>query len=236
MSGPSMPRVLFIDDGGVLNDNALRGPEWLRLIGGFMSPRLGGAPERWARANAVVFPQVWGDISKRLSGFATYTDFQRAYSVEWMRAMCARVGVAPPSDDAAETLHVELTCYVWERADAAIPGAADAVLALHRAGYTLYTASGGASWELQVITEKMGLGHAFSRLYGSDLVDQVKSGPAFYEKVFAHAGVTASAALVIESEAKCCEWAREAGAQALWVDAKGRGDAPSLEALVRALA
>ena len=230
-----MPRVLFLDDGGVLNDNALRGPEWLRLIGGFMPARLGGTADQWAHANSVVFPQVWADIVKRLSSFATYTDFQRAYSVEWMRAMCVCVGVEPPSDDAAVALHAELTCYVWERADAATPGAADAVLALHRAGYTLYTASGQASWEMQVITEKMGIARAFVRMYGPDLVDQVKSGPAFYEKVFRHAGVTADTALVIDSEAECCEWAREAGAQALWIDAKGRGDAPSLEALVRTL-
>ena len=233
MRTPLTRYVLFIDDGGVLNDNALRGPEWLRLIGDFMSPRLGGTPEGWARANSVVFPRVWGDIVKRLSGFATYTEFQRAYSVEWMRAMCARVGAQPPSDDAAVALHAELTCYVWERADAAIPGAADAVLALREAGYTLYTASGGTSWELQVITEKMGIAQAFARLYGPDLVDQVKNGPAFYEKVFAHAGVPAATALVIDSEAECCRWAREAGAQALWVDPKGRGDAPSLEVLVR---
>ena len=228
-----MPRVLFLDDGGVLNDNALRGPEWLRLIGGFMPARLGGTADQWAHANSVVFPRVWGDIVKRLPSFATHREFQRAYSVEWMRAMCARVGVQPPPDDDAVALHVELTCYVWERADAAIPGAADAVLALHRAGYTLYTASGGTSWELQVITEKMGIAQAFARLYGPDLVDQVKNGPAFYEKVFAHAGVPAASALVIESEDKCCRWACEAGAQALWVDPKGRGDAPSLEVLVR---
>ena len=230
-----MPRVLFIDDGGVLNDNGLRGPEWLRLIGGFMPARLGDTADQWARANAAVFPRVWGGIAKRLSSFATYTEFQRAYSVEWMRAMCAHVGVEPPADDVAIALHAELTCYVWERADAAIAGAADAVLALHKAGYTLYTASGQASWEMQVITEKMGIGHAFAGLYGPDLVDQVKNGPAFYEKVFADAGVPAANALVVDSEAECCEWAREAGAQALWVDPKGGGDAPTLAPLVRAL-
>ena len=232
---PLTPPVLFIDDGGVLNDNALRGPEWLRLIGGFMAPRLGGTAEGWARANSVEFPRVWGDIVKRLSGFATYQEFQRTYSGEWMRAMCARVGVDPPPDDAALALHVELSRHVWERANAAIPGAADAVLGLHRAGYTLYTASGQASWEMQVITEKMGIRRAFSGLYGPDLVDQVKNALAFYEKVFAHAGVPAASALVIDSEDECCRWAREAGAQALWIDPKGRGDAPTLEALVRAL-
>ena len=173
----SLPSVLFIDDGGVLNDNARRGPEWLRLIGGFMSPRLGGATDRWAQANAVEFPRVWGSIVKRLSGFDTYTGFLRTYSVEWMRAMCAHVGVEPPPDDTAVALHAELTCHVWQRADAAIPGAADAVLALHRAGYALYTASGQASWELEAIMEKMGIRRAFAGLYGPDLVDRVKNGP-----------------------------------------------------------
>ena len=57
-----MPRVLFLDDGGVLNDNALRGPEWLRLIGGFMPARLGGTADQWARANSVVFPRVWATL------------------------------------------------------------------------------------------------------------------------------------------------------------------------------
>ena len=55
--------------------------------------------------------------------------------------MCARVGVECPDDDDAVALHAEVTCHVWERADSAMPGAADAVLALQRAGYTLYTAS-----------------------------------------------------------------------------------------------
>ena len=227
--------MLFIDDGGVLNDNALRAPEWLRLIGGFMAPRLGGTAEQWARVNSEEFPRVWRAIEKRLPTFATYTDFQRTYSVEWMRAMCTHVGVELLSDDAAVAFHAELTRYVDERANAAVPGSADAVLALHKAGYTLYTASGEPSWEMEVITQKMGIRHAFVRLYGADLVDRMKNGPAYYERVFDDAGVPAASALVIDSEAECCEWARAAGAQALWVDPKGRGDAPSLAALVRRL-
>ncbi len=35
---PDLP-VLFIDDGGLLNDNALRAPEWQRLIGEYFPPR-----------------------------------------------------------------------------------------------------------------------------------------------------------------------------------------------------
>ena len=223
---------LFLDDGGVLNDNGLRGAEWLRLIGEFMPGRLGGTAEQWPRANRVVFPHVWDSIQKRLPGFATHREFLRAYATSWMSAMCAHVGVKPPPDDDAVALHNELMCYVWERADAAITGSADAVRALHRAGYTLYTASGGASWELQCVMSKMGIVETFSGLYGPDLVDHVKYGPAFYERVFDHAGVAPSRALVIDSHSECCRWAFEAGANAVWIDPHGRADARSLQTLV----
>ncbi len=149
--------------------------------------------------------------------------------------MCAQVGITPPSDDHAVTLFAELGSYVGERATSAIAGAADAVLSLRRAGYTLYTASGTTSWELRGIMAKMGIAENFAALYGPDLVDHVKYGPAFYQKVFAHAGVVPRTALVVESDAECCRWASEAGATAVWIDPGGRGDARSLEALVHEL-
>ena len=168
-----MALELFLDDGGVLNDNSLRGPEWLRLIGEFMPARLGGTAEQWASANQVVFSQVWGNLQKRLPDFASHQVFQRTYATTWMRGMCAHVGITPPPDDDAVTLYSELSGYIGERATSAIAGAADAVLSLHRAGYTLYTASGTPSWELRGIMAKMGISETFSGLYGPDLVDHV---------------------------------------------------------------
>ena len=229
------PLGLFLDDGGVLNDNSLRGPEWLRLIGEFMPARMGGTAEQWASANRVVFSQVWGNLKKRLADFASHQEFQRTYATNWMSGMCAYVGITPPPDDDAVTLYSELSSYVGERATSAIAGAADAVLSLHRAGYTLYTASGTPSWELRGILAKMGIAETFSGLYGPDLVDHVKYGPAFYQRVFAHAGVAPSRALVIESDSECCRWASEAGANAVWIDPDGRGDATTLETLVHLL-
>ena len=229
------PLELFLDDGGVLNDNGLRGPEWLRLIGEFMPARMGGTAEQWASANRVVFPQVWRNLQKRLPGFASHQEFQRTYATNWMSGMCAYVGITPPPDDDAVTLYTELSTYVGKRATSAIAGAADAVLSLHHTGYTLYTASGTPSWELRGIVAKMGIAEAFSGLYGPDLVDHVKYGPAFYQKVFTHAGVAPSRALVIESDLECCRWASEAGSNAVWIDPEGQGDATTLEALVHAL-
>lgn len=35
--------TIFVDDGGVMNDNRLRAPQWRRLLGEFFPPRLGGS-------------------------------------------------------------------------------------------------------------------------------------------------------------------------------------------------
>ena len=71
--------------------------------------------------------------------------------------------------------------------------------------------------------------------YGPDITDRVKYGPAFWEAILAHAAVEPSHVLVVESDEECCGWAVEAGANAVWVDAKGRGDAQSLAEVTRAL-
>lgn len=227
--------ALFLDDGGVLNDNALRGPEWQRLIGEFMPPRLGGSPERWAETNPIVFRRVWGDVSRRIGSFSRHETFHRTYALGWMHGMCDAMGLACPPDDEALVLYNQLAVYIGERAAAAIPGAAEAVLALDRAGYVLFTASGTPSWELQAIQTRLGIASVYTGLYGPDVVDYVKHGPGFYRAVFAHAGVAPGAAVVIDSDLECCEWANEAGAQSVWIDLEGRGDAETLATWVRAL-
>lgn len=234
-SSSALPLTLFLDDGGVLNDNRLRAPEWRRLIGEFMPNRMGGTAERWMTANHLVFPRVWDDLQERMPRCASHQEFQRTYAVSWMGGMCGYLGIAPPRDDEAAALHRELSIYVAERADSAIAGAAHAVRVLHRAGYALYMASGTPSWELQGILTHMGIAEALSGLYGPDLVDHVKHGPAFYRRVFAHAGVAPSSALVIESDSTCCHWASEAGARTVWIDPGGRGDATTLEAFAQQL-
>ncbi len=227
----SLPVHLFVDDGGVLNDNSRRAHEWLRLIGEFMPARLGGTAEQWRTANRVVFPQVWGTLLKQLPEFVSHREFQREYATRWMNAMCIAVGITPLSEDNASALNQELSVYVNQRAEAAITGAVDAVRSLHRAGYTLYTASGTPSWDLRAVMAKMGIADVFSEFYGPDLIDHVKYGQAFYQKLFEDTGVDPSDAMVIESDSKYCRWATEAGANAVWIDSEGRGDATSLKSL-----
>src|SRR5690349_20877534 len=93
--------VLFLDDGGVMSDNAVRAPQYVKLIGEYMAPRFGGTPEQWGAANRAIFPAVWHDIVARLPEFSTHRQFYRTYNLDWMRRICGEAGMAPlPDDDA----------------------------------------------------------------------------------------------------------------------------------------
>ena len=227
--------VLFLDDGGVMSDNALRAPQYVKLIGEYLTWRLGGTPELWGAANRVAHPSAWQAIVARLPEFASHRDFYRTYGLDWMKRMCAAANVALPPEDEAFALFCDIARHCTERVESAAPGAAEAVLALKRDGYAMYTASGTTSWELRGIVTKMRTAEAFTELYGPDITDRVKYGPHFYEAIFAHAGIDPAHALVIESDEECCVWALETGANAVWVDDKGRGDALSLAEVAQQL-
>lgn len=226
--------MLFIDDGGVLNDNARRAPQWQRLVGEFFAPRLGGTSQIWAEANRLEAPRIidafWGEAA---SPYPTFAEHHAAYHLAWLGSMCERVGVPMlPRADALE-LAQAATDYVVTRVRADIPGATEAVTALHRAGFALHTASGGSSRDLHHCLTSMGVRDCFGTLFGADLVDFPKAGPDYYRRVFARVGVDPARALVIDDQARVGAWAREAGARVLLVGPDG--DCPDLRAAARQL-
>jgi len=214
--------VLFIDNGDVMNDNDLRGAQWQRLVGEFFAPVLGGDPARWAEANHIVPPRLWEafHVSTSARVNAEYDAFNRAFQLAWLRDMCAEVGVAPPiEEEAILRLAHRADAYVTPRVRAAHPGAADAIRALHARGYHLHTASGEHSTELDGYLTGMGVRHCFDRLYGADLVKAHKSGPHYYARVFADAGVNPADALVIDDKPFVLAWAAALGARTAVVGA-----------------
>ncbi|KAG0048840.1 hypothetical protein BGZ83_006260 [Gryganskiella cystojenkinii] len=60
-----MPTAIFLDSGGVINDNELRTPQWVRYLGEFLPTTvLGGTPEIWGYANTEIgntFFARWGE-------------------------------------------------------------------------------------------------------------------------------------------------------------------------------
>lgn len=219
--------VLFIDDGGVMNDNAVRAPQWQRLLGEFFSPILGSAPDAWATANRDIAPRLWAEYDETMRGRVdvAYPDYERAYSLAWLRGMCEHVGVpAPASDDACCDLARRAAAYVTPRIQSALPGAVEAIRCLHARGYRLHTASGEQSYDLEGYLRGMQVRDCFGRLYGPDLVNTLKEGPEFYSRIFADAGVAPADALVVDDSPRAVAWAAQAGAVAALVGPAPDGD------------
>lgn len=109
---------IFLDDGGVMNDNQLRGGQWQRLVASFFAPRLGGAPERWMDANRVVAERLLGleELNRRMEAATTYASFDAAYQLDWLRGMIELVGAAQPSDDECVALARQANRFITPRA------------------------------------------------------------------------------------------------------------------------
>lgn len=175
--------VIFLDDGGVMNDNRRRGPQWQRHVADFLAPRLGGRKRAWRLANAVVAERLFRDMTLPASGTSDplFWVFHDGYLDTWLVGMCRELGLAPP-DTAGRRLALarEASAYVTRRVHAAIPGAVPAIRALHRRGYALHTASGEFAADLEGYLDGMGVRPCFGTLYGCDLVGArtILCGPA----------------------------------------------------------
>ncbi len=218
--------VLFLDDGGVMNNNQVRGEQWPPLVAEFFAPKLGGAPAAWAEANRSVItrmlePAAW---QARLQSASDYRSFEHQYELDWISGMCKLVSVPIPDEEQCYRLAVEAIVAIIPRVRSAFPGATDAIRAFHERGYTLYTASGSHSREIEGYLEAMGVRNCFQRLYGADLIDTFKAGPAYYERIFADTGVEPASALVVDDLPHALAWARQVGARTVLV-----GAAPAAE-------
>jgi FMN phosphatase YigB (HAD superfamily) len=216
-----MPAIehIFLDDGGVINDNTRRAPQWRRLVGEFFAPRLGGSESDWAAANESEFPGIFERFIARIAAWDDSTsDYKQEIeinNIDWLRSMCGAMRIeAPPDDPSCLALAQEATGYIMRRVRADFPGAIETVRWLADR-FPVRTASNGASFELLQIYEPLGVESCFQTLYGPDLVGQPKTGRRFYDRIFEHAGVDPVTALVLDDNPNCVAWAREAGARAL---------------------
>jgi HAD superfamily hydrolase (TIGR01509 family) len=212
---------IFLDDGGVMSDNQVRAPQWQRMVGEFLAPRLGGTPDAWAAANRAFTDRLFapGAFEARLRAASDYVSFDRQYQQDWLAGMCPLVGVPMPPVEEAIALVRAAGDYITRRVHAAYPGAAAAIRTLHTQGYPLYTASGESSADLANYLEAMGVRACFRRLYGGDLINTLKAGPAFYAGIFADAGLAPAAALVVDDNRQALAWAAEVGARTVLVQA-----------------
>jgi HAD superfamily hydrolase (TIGR01509 family) len=211
--------IIFLDDGGVITDPDRRAAAWRRLAGGVLASLLGGSAEAWGEAHHVVTTRLFALDQARKLAAPDFASFYRAYEVEWIAGMCSLVDLSIPPEAACVTLAQRATAAITSSMRAELPGALDAIRALHRAGYTLHTASGSASDQVAGCLEGMGVRPCFGRLYGADLLNTFKDGPQFYAHLFADASVPPNEALVVDDNADALAWAAQLGARTVQVGA-----------------
>ena len=213
--------VLFVDKGGVLVDNYDDlAPQWRRLIGEFLAPRLGGRHEEWGAANGPAFERQWARFQEAAAadGPADIRGFFAKDARQWFLDMCDGVGIERPPDEVAEAIAADTIRYVKERLDIRVPRALGALRALRSRGVVLHTASADAHDDLVEYLERIGGRDLFDRVYGSDLVNTWKFGPDYYRAVLADSGVDPARAAVVDDSAQALAWARECGLRGFLVE------------------
>ena len=212
--------AIFIDDGGVMNDNERRGQQFRKHLADYLVPRFGGTHAAWEAANLEI-------ISVQMPMYVDGTGFPerggflervREMDILWWRGMCEIVGVeASEDDDECYRISREATEYVIPRIRSYYPGAPEAIRALHAAGYRLYTASGEESYDLALWLDGLGVRELITRAYGPDLIDTHKGSRYYYEGIFADSGESPATALFLDDSNKCIGWITEAGARGVLV-------------------
>ena len=217
--------TLFVDKGGVLIDNADDlSPQWRRLIGVFLSRRLGGSAIAWGDANVPAFEKQverWRAEMAR-GGPADIRGFFARDAPVWLLDMCDAGGFVRPADDEAAKIAADTVSYVKAHLEIRPPAKGlRALRELRRRGVILNMASGDSHDDLVEFLERIGARDLFDRVYGSDLVNTWKFGPEYYRAILSDTGVNADHAAVVDDSPQAVSWARECGLRAFLVARRG---------------
>lgn len=218
--------VILLDDGGVMNDNRIRGEQWPPLVGEFFAPRLGGTEHAWAEANRIAIQHILEPTNwlQRIEASRDYASFEYTYWLDWLTQMGQLVRVSLPSEQECVQLAQQAEQYIIPRVRSAFPGACKAIQQLYAEGYTLHTASGESSTHLGHYLESMDVRHCFGRLYGPNLINTFKESPEYYRNLFADLQIAPEAALVVDDNPRMLARARALGANTVLVSAGERAD------------
>jgi FMN phosphatase YigB (HAD superfamily) len=194
---------IFFDDGNTLNDNQLRGKQWQKLVGEYFSPKFGGEPELWGKANIELTKDFGGnEIPKLLydNRDKSHKMFIEWFIEKWINEMFDFVGIKRPEKKWYKEIYYSSARFVATRVKAAFPGVNESVKKLYNKGYNLYTASGTESIELRNYLEAMGIDHFFKKLYGPDLINILKVDDAFYKGIFKDLDITPRQTIFIDDK------------------------------------
>ena len=191
--------AIFFDDGGVMNDNNLRGKQWKPLIAEFFAPRFGGEKENWMKANeyAVGFVMDILDHIQAMNKEISHKDYYALEHEVWAEKMFEFMGMQNPPKETYEKLALEVDNWVIPQVRSAYPGITDSIQKLSK-NYILHTASNETSKVLDAYLAGMDVRNCFKFLFGPDLINTMKSHQSYYQKIFSYAQVKPENTVVID--------------------------------------
>ena len=211
--------TLFIDKGGVLIDNSTLTAQYRRLLGEYLPTQLGGEPSAWEDANVGAAQRAFARY-QQASVTAPSTSIRDWYASDvrrWLYEMCDEVGAPRPPADEADRIGNAAHEYVRRRVDIHTPGIVERLRKFREEGLTLHVASGDQNSDLVGYLETMGVRDLFDRIYGSDVLNVWKAGPAYYRAALADTNTAAASAVVIDDSASAISWAAECGLRGVLV-------------------
>lgn len=211
-----MTITVFFDDGGVLNDNKIRGMQWKTLVGEYYSTRFGGNPKIWGEANhklITTFLDIfWRDGKEN---FNDYQNFYNDFKKNMVLGMFKEAGRILPKGINIEEIFNSARDYVIPKVRSAIPGVIDSIKELFARGFILYTAAGAVSIEMKMYLEGLGVSQYFVEYYGPDLINTWKSGPDYYKAIFNDSGVDPTKSIIIDDQPRFLNNALNEGANVI---------------------
>ena len=209
--------AVFLDDGGVMNDNSIRGLQYQKLVGEYFSPRFGGEPHKWAESNFYFVSEIMKEYSAAIKeGFdIDYTTYHKDFVKKWVEDMFSYVGVEIPSKSEYEKIYRDATEYINPNIRSSFPGAIESIKKLKKMGFMLYTASGEHSLELETYLQGMRVKSLFENFYGPDLINTHKTNEEFYKRIFDDVWFDSDRAIIVEDNPKFLEHALNCGANVI---------------------
>lgn len=193
---------IFFDDGGVMNDNRKRGPQWERLVGEYFADRFGGDPIVWGGANHrfIVEHLAKYETWTGLYDGQDYAPYNRLFIDAWVEGMFNNAGRELPPRSQYDDIFYLSSEYVTPRVHSSFPGVVDTIKVLYNEGFTLHTASGESSADLHGYLSGMGVRDCFTQLYGPDLIDTLKTSERYYLEILKDLDINPEQTIFIDDD------------------------------------
>ncbi|MHA2288627.1 MAG: HAD hydrolase-like protein [Promethearchaeota archaeon] len=210
-----MTVTVFFDDGGVLNDNSVRGKQWEKFVGEYYSSRFGGELEVWGEANGKIISSFFDMLMVGKDKFGDYQTFYTNFKKHMVLEMFNEAGKILPKNTNPVEVFNSTREYVIPKVQSAIPGVIDSIKRLSSKDFILYTAAGAVSIEMKLYLEGMGVKQHFKEFYGPDLINAWKINSEYYDAIFKHSKVDRAKAIIIEDNPQFLNDALEVGANVI---------------------